>query len=126
MINHSVMAPLHRLIAPGASRARYRGLPGVSCVYLLLCGDEVCYIGATSHLKARFHGYHHGLGRVRQLPQAKSLGVDIHWLESPDPMSWEKELIGQYRPRCNTQGCDRYQVQPTEFIEWVDREVGHE
>lgn len=22
--------------------------------------------------------------------------------------------------------CDRYQVQPTEFIEWVDREVGHE
>ena len=116
--------PSHQLVAPGADRAKYRGLPGVSCAYLIQCGDVVCNIGSTVHLKARFHGFHHGLGRVRNLPRAGDLGIVIRWIESPSPMPLERELIKRYRPCCNTQGCDRYQVQPTEFIEWVDREVG--
>lgn len=95
----------------------YRDLPSDSCVYFLIKGREVLYIGSTVCLGARWDLMpHHRKHLISE-------EVKIAWLECPQKENlgrWEKKFIHLYQPTFNWQTRKKEHTIKCNLQKWID------
>ncbi|MCC5609894.1 helix-turn-helix domain-containing protein [Nostoc sp. CHAB 5834] len=98
---------------PSLSLTDKRSLPSIRCVYFVLEGDEVVYLGRSTDLRFRWR-QHHRYNDLKQLSD-----VRIAWLEVSD--TWilqeiEMALIAWFEPKLNQTSSNSVWIERLEYL----------
>jgi DNA-binding Xre family transcriptional regulator len=98
---------------PSLPLANKRSLPNISCIYFVLNGDEVIYLGRSTDLRFRWR-QHHRYDDLKELPDLR-----IAWLEVSN--TWllqeiEMALIAWFEPKFNQTLSNPVWIERLEYL----------